>query len=90
MAYSLGNRALPQPLSINGGRTRKGWQTSHLGTGTHKASLPRPTATKGGRTSSPPKNYFFDVLDDNGLSKPTDNVGQQAKDNLHGGERQVS
>ncbi|AZC08664.1 hypothetical protein DKE48_007585 [Acinetobacter nosocomialis] len=46
-----------------------------------KASLLRPTATKGGRTSSTPKNYFFDVLDDGDLSKSTGNVGQQAKDN---------
>ncbi|MFI7823700.1 hypothetical protein ACFMJK_10235, partial [Acinetobacter baumannii] len=37
---------------------------------------------EGGRTSSPPKNYFFDVLDENGLLKPTGNVGQQAKDSI--------
>ena len=30
------------------------------------------------------------MLDDNGLSKPTDDVGQQAKDNLHNVERQAS
>ena len=53
--------------------------------------VPTPSyRNEGGRTSSPPKNYFFDVLDDNGLSKPTDDVGQQAKDNLHAVERQAS
>ena len=51
---------------------------------------PSPYRNEGGRTSSPPKNYFFDVLDDNGLSKPTDDVGQQAKDNLRNVERQAS
>jgi len=40
-----------------------------------------PTATKGGRTSSPPKNCFFDALYALGLLKPTGNVGQQAKNN---------
>ncbi len=51
---------------------------------------PSPYRNEGGRTSSPPKNYFFDVLDDNGLSKPTDDVGQQARDNLRNVERQAS
>ena len=37
---------------------------------------PSPYRYEGGRTSSPPKNCFFDVLDENGLLKPTDKIGQ--------------
>ena len=51
---------------------------------------PSPYRNEGGRTSSPPKNYFFDVLDDNGLSKPTDNVGQQLNDKFKVGLSQSS
>lgn len=51
--------------------------------------LPRPTATKGDERVRHQK-LLFDVLDDNGLSKPTDDVGQQARDNLRNVERQAS
>ncbi|HAV5587043.1 TPA: hypothetical protein JI109_03925 [Acinetobacter baumannii] len=51
----------------------------------HAQGVPPPSYRyEGGRTSSTPKNYFFDVLDDGDLSKSTGNVGQQAKDNRRG------
>ena len=82
-------RSSTKSLSNDGGRTRKGWQTSHLGTGTHKASLPRPTATEEDERVRHQKITFLMFLG-KGLSKPADDVGQQAKDNLHAVERQAS
>ena len=49
-----------------------------------KVSLSRPTATRGGReahTKLSLRRENSDVVLQNGLSKPTDNVGQHAKDN---------
>lgn len=49
-----------------------------------KVSLSRPTATREGReahTKSALRRENSDVVLQNGPSKPTDNVGQQAKDN---------
>ncbi len=40
-----------------------------------------PTATKGDERVHHQK-LLFDVLDENGLLKPTGNVGQQAKDSI--------
>jgi hypothetical protein len=58
-------------------------------TSTHKASL-LALPQRRGTNEFATKKLLFDVLDDNGLSKPTDDVGQQAKDNLHAVERQAS
>ena len=67
----------------------KGWQTGTQESSTHKASLNHPYRNDWGTNESPPKSELFDVLC-NGLSKPTDNVGQHAKDNLRNVERQAS
>ena len=54
------------------------------------ASPLRPTATKGDERVRHQKITFLMCLCVNGLSKPTDDVGQQAKDNLRNVERQAS
>ena len=64
----------------------KGCQTGTQESSTHKASLNHPYRNDWGTNESPPKSELFDVLC-NGLSKPTDNVGQHAKNN---GESKLS
>ena len=54
------------------------------------ASPLRPTAKKGDERVSHQKITFLMCLCVNGLSKPTDDVGQQTKDNLRNVERQAS
>ena len=53
------------------------------------ASPLRPTAKKGDERVRHQKITFLMFLG-KGLSKPADDVGQQAKDNLHNVERQAS
>ena len=45
---------------------------------------PSRSAAEGARRDAHKKERLFRVLWVNGLSKPTDNVGQQAKDNWQG------
>ena len=83
-------RALPESLSNNGGRTRKGWQTdTQESARTRRPSLALPQRRRNERVRHQ-KITFLMCLCVNGLSKPTDDVGQQAKDNLHAVERQAS
>ena len=89
MAYSLGNRAQPQPLSIDGGRTRKGWQTEPKNQ--HARRRPYPVLPQRRRDERVRhQKITFLMFLGKGLSKPADDVGQQAKDNLHNVERQAS
>ena len=89
MAYSLGNRAQPQPLSIDGGRTRKGWQTEPKNQ--HARRRPSPVLPQRRRDERVRhQKITFLMFLGKGLSKPTDDVGQQIKDNLHAVERQAS
>ena len=74
-------RALPESLSNNGGRTRKGWQTdTQESARTRRPSLALPQRRRNERVRHQ-KITFLMCLCVNGLSKPTDNLGQQAKDN---------
>ena len=74
-------RALPESLSNNGGRTRKGWQTdTQESARTRRPSLVLPQRRRNERVRHQ-KMTLLMCLCVNGLSKPTDNVGQQAKDN---------
>ena len=74
-------RALPESLSNNGGRTRKGWQTdTQESARTRRPSLALPQRRRNERVRHQ-KMTLLMCLCVNGLSKPTDNVGQQAKDN---------
>ena len=83
-------RALPESLSNNGGRTRKGWQTdTQESARTRRPSLALPQRRRNERVRHQ-KITFLMCLCVNGLSKPTDDVGQQAKDNLRNVERQAS
>ena len=89
MAYSLGIRALPQPLSIHGGRTRKGWQTEPKNQ--HARRRPSPVLPQRRRDERVRhQRITFLMFLGKSLSKPTDDVGQQIKDNLHAVERQAS
>ena len=47
----------------------------------HPKMSPSRSAAEGARRDAHKKERLFRVLWVNGLSKPTDNVGQQAKDN---------
>ena len=74
-------RALPESLSNNGGRTRKGWQTdTQESARTKRPSLALPQRRRNERVRHQKINFLM-YLCVNGLSKPTSNVGQQAKDN---------
>ena len=74
-------RALPESLSNNGGRTRKGWQTdTQESARTRRPSLALPQRRRNERVRHQKMNLLM-CLCVSGLSKPTDNVGQQAKDN---------
>ena len=89
MAYSLGNRALPKSLSIDGGRTKKGWQTEPKNQ--HARRRPSPVLPQRRRDERVRhQKITFLMFLGKGLSKPADDVGQQAKDNLQGVERQAS
>ena len=89
MAYSLGNRALPKSLSIDGGRTKKGWQTEPKNQ--HARRRPSPVLPQRRRDERVRhRKIAFLMFLGKGLSKPADDVGQQAKDNLQGVERQAS
>ena len=74
-------RALPESLSNNGGRTRKGWQTdTQESARTRRPSLALPQRRRNERVRHQKMNLLM-CLCVSGLSKPTDNVGQHAKNN---------
>ena len=74
-------RSSTKSLSNDGGRTRKGWQTdTQESARTRRPSLALPQRRRNERVRHQKMNLLM-CLCVSGLSKPTDNVGQQAKDN---------
>ena len=86
LLYAL--EVLPKSLSIDyGGRTKRGWQTGHIEPARANASPSRSTAKGDEKVSHKTytqEEYKYLIRYTLGLSKPTDNVGQHAKNNGEG------
>ena len=84
MMDSLELRSSTESLSIDyGGRTKRGWQTGHIEPARANASPSRSTAKGDEKVSHKTytqEEYKYLIRYTLGLSKPTDNVGQHAKD----------
>ena len=89
LLYAL--EVLPKSLSIDyGGRTKRGWQTGHIEPARANASPSRSTAKGDEKVSHKTytqEEYKYLIRYTLGLSKPTDDVGQPAKNN---GEEDLS
>ena len=81
-------RSSTESLSIDyGGRTKRGWQTGHIEPARANASPSRSTAKGDEKVSHKTytqEEYKYLIRYTLGLSKPTDNVGQHAKNNGEG------
>ena len=81
-------RSSTESLSIDyGGRTKRGWQTGHIEPARANASPSRSTAKGDEKVSHKTytqEEYKYLIRYTLGLSKPTGNVGQHAKNNSEG------
>jgi len=86
-------RSSTKSLSIDyGGRTKRGWQTGHIEPARANASPSRSTAKGDEKVSHKTytqEEYKYLIRYTLGLSKPTDNVGQHAKNNSGGGLKSI-